>query len=165
MRWCLADSEKTSQQTQQKQIWDYLPRAWREQLNLKESPKFKLKYQEGRGFTDNLLVLPTTPATTIYFLTINQKVKDYQGVAIGVAPRQWKHFADAHGKPVVDRTGRPYTIPNIGGWIDEDVPLDWLNTMMDRASDARAKVLWSFTPLKGVTQSVRETIGSAPRLL
>lgn len=165
LRWCISDSEKTSQQTQQLQIWDYLPRAWREQLNMKESPNFKFKFQMGRGFTDNLLVLPTQPATTIYFLTINQKVKDYQGMSLGVMPRQWKHFADAQGRPVTDTAGRPYLIPNIGAWIDEDVPLDWLNTTMDRASNNHAKVLWSFTPLKGVTQSVRETIGGAPRLL
>ena len=165
LRWCLSDSEKTSQQTQQLQIWRYLPQVWKERYNMKESPLFKIKYQEGRGFTDNLLVLPTQPSTTVLFLTIGQKVKDYQGVSLGAALRTLRAWSDGKGKPFTKPDGTPYLIPNIGAWVDEDVTMEWLDTCMKRCEDQEAKVLWSFTPLKGVTQAVRETIGSAPRLI
>lgn len=156
-RWCLSDSEATSVATQHPMIWHYLRRAWKDRLNNKESAEFKLKYQEGRGFTDMLLVLPTKPATTIKFLTKGQRVTDYQGWKLGGPPQEPKHFETPNGERL--------EIPNIGAWIDEDITLDWLNTAMDRSSDQRAKVIWSFTPLKGITQTVRETLGTTHRLL
>lgn len=156
-RWCLSDSEATSIATQHPMIWYYLRRDWKMKLNNRESPEFKLKYQEGRGFTDMLLVLPTKPATTIKFLTKGQRVTDYQGWKLGGPMREPKTIQVPGGEVL--------TIPNIGAWIDEDITLDWLNTAMDRSSDQGARVIWSFTPLKGITQTVRETMGTAPKLL
>lgn len=155
-RWCLSDSEATSIATQHPMIWHFLSRKWKLTKNNKESSEFKLKYQEGRGFTDMLLVLPTVPATTIKFLTRGQRVTDYQGWKLGGPMREQK--------TITTPTGETIHIPNIGCWIDEDITMDWLNTAMDRSSDQGARVIWSFTPLKGITQTVRETLG-IPTLL
>src|SRR4029450_8561565 len=98
----------------------YLPRSWRTQLNSKESRDFKLKYAEGRGFSDNLLVMPTEPPTIIQFLTFNQDPQHYQG---------WKLGAETHRAVFLETTdGRKFPIPNIGWWADENMPLLWLDS-------------------------------------
>ncbi len=158
VRWCLAGSETTSKVVQQAWLWHYMPRDVKRLLNRKESDQFKIKYQEGRGFTDNLLVLPTQPATTIKFLTVNQAVENNQGIKLGASAEVFRTL------PVPDG-GPPSVVPNIGGWVDEDTSEDWLKTVLKRCEDNAAKVLWSFSPLKGVTQAVRETLGAAPVLL
>jgi hypothetical protein len=157
VRWCIAGSQTTSKVVQQAWLWHYLPRGAKEKLNLKESAQFKIKYQEGRGFTDDLLVLPTKPATTVKFLTVNQAVENNQGIKLGSATETLKAMPIPGGEMA--------RLPNIGAWIDEDVSMDWLNTTLKRCEDNAAKVLWSFSPLKGVTQAVRETLGVTPRLL
>src|SRR4030095_16281644 len=151
-RWVLGETEKSSQNIQQPAIWRYLPRSWRTQLNAKESRDFKLKYAEGRGFSDNLLVMPMEPPTIIQFLTFNQDPQHYQG---------WKLGAETHRAVFLETTdGRKFPIPNIGWWADENMPLLWLDSAEARSSDLQSSGLWTFSPLLGITATIKELLGT-----
>jgi hypothetical protein len=154
-RWILGETENSSQNIQQPAIWKYLPRAWRTQLNHKESREFKLKYAEGRGFSDNLLVMPTDPPTIIKFLSFIQDPQHYQGWRLGA-----ENF-----KPVTLRAGdREIPLPNMGWWADENMPLLWLETAETRSQDVQSCGLWTFSPLEGITATIKEMLGS-PQVL
>lgn len=155
-RWVLGETEKSSQNIQQPAIWRYLPRAWRTQLNAKESRDFKLKYAEGRGFSDNLLVMPTEPPTIVQFLSFVQDPQHYQG---------WKLGGEMH-KPasLTAADGREFAIPNLGWWADENMPLLWLETAETRSQDLQSCGLWTFSPLEGITATIKELLGT-PRVM
>jgi len=154
-RWVLGETENSSQNIQQPAIWRYLPRPWRVQLNDKESREFKLKYAEGRGFSDNLLVMPTNPPTIVKFLSFIQDPQHYQG---------WKLGGDVHKPAMIEPPDRaPIPIPNLGWWADENMPLLWLETVETRSQDLQSCGLWTFSPLQGITATIKEMLGS-PRI-
>lgn len=155
-RWILGETEKSSQNIQQPAIWKYLPRSWRTQLNAKESREFKLKYAEGRGFSDNLLVMPTDPPTIVQFLSFIQDPQHYQGWRLGA-----ENF-----KPITLKIGedREIPLPNMGWWADENMPLLWLETAETRSQDVQSCGLWTFSPLEGITATIKEMLGS-PKVL
>jgi hypothetical protein len=155
-RWILGETEKSSQNIQQPAIWKYLPRSWRTQLNAKESREFKLKYAEGRGFSDNLLVMPTDPPTIVQFLSFIQDPQHYQGWRLGA-----ENF-----KPITLKVaeGREIPLPNMGWWADENMPLLWLETAETRSQDVQSCGLWTFSPLEGITATIKEMLGS-PKVL
>jgi hypothetical protein len=151
-RWILGETEKSSQNIQQPAVWKYLPRAWRTQLNAKESREFKLKYAEGRGFSDNLLVMPTEPPTVVQFLSFIQDPQHYQG---------WRLGAENHRATMLEAPdGRQIPLPNIGWWADENMPLLWLETAETRSQDLQSCGLWTFSPLEGITATIKEMLGS-----
>jgi len=151
-RWVLGETEKSSQNIQQPAIWKYLPRAWRVNLNAKESREFKLKYAEGRGFSDNLLVMPTEPPTIIQFLSFIQDPQHYQG---------WKLGAESHKQVALKVSeDREIPLPNMGWWADENMPLLWLETAETRSQDLQSCGLWTFSPLEGITATIKEMLGS-----
>jgi hypothetical protein len=51
--------------------------------------------------------------------------------------------------------------PNIGVVGDENMPLGWLTMFSRRIRFRQAKLLWTFTPVKGITPSVKELLGGA----
>jgi hypothetical protein len=155
-RWILGETENSSQNIQQPAVWRYLPRAWRTQLNAKESRDFKLKYAEGRGFSDNLLVMPTEPPTIVKFLSFIQDPQHYQG---------WKLGGDGTSTASIkDPDGREIPIPNIGWWADENMPLLWLETVETRSQDLQSVGLFTFSPLEGITATIKEMLGT-PKIL
>jgi hypothetical protein len=155
-RWVLGETENSSQNIQQPAIWRYLPRSWRTDLNARESRDFKLKYAEGRGFSDNLLVMPTEPPTIVKFLSFIQDPKHYQG---------WKLGAEVHKPATIQFPGeRELPLPNMGWWADENMPLLWLETAETRSQDLQASGLWTFSPLEGITATIKEMLGT-PRVL
>lgn len=51
------------------------------------------------------------------------------------------------------------------GWTlvcaDENLPLGWLTTLMYRLPRCKGKMLWGFTPIKGITPAVRHLVQNA----
>lgn len=144
--WAFQDNEKTSQNTQQELVWRYLP-AHIKRLNNKHNATYKVKYGAGRGFTEMFLVLPNR--TRIFFLTYNQDPGDYQGWEIGARVTELARSED----------GRQ--IQNIGAWADENLTMTWLQTIKFRMATRSSKLIWTFSPLKGITNTIKEFRGAA----
>lgn len=134
---CMAQKVETSIQVQQEYFWRYFPNELRE-LNNKRDPHsvFLVKYQTGRGFTDQKFVLPN--GSSCLFLVYTQDVRDYEGIQVGCP----------------DQPGA------IGWYCDESLPLDWLRLLRTRAATMDACGLWTFTPLHGMTLAIKETLGN-----
>lgn len=177
--WCFQDSEATSIATQQKLIWKYLPREFKA-LRGKRHHIFKVNYSQANGFADRKLILPN--GTELWFLTYNQEVADYQGWKIG-APvqeherKKWINVADRKSEGQMVRfndsivpIGDPeykdvgVEIPNIGAWCDENLSIEWWETVKFRRGDYKSKVIWTYSPLFGITEAVKEFKGT-PKLI
>lgn len=173
--WCFQDSEATSIGTQQKNIWKHLPPEIKA-LRGKRNPVFKVNYSQANGFADRKLILPN--GTEIWFLTYNQSTEDYQGWKIG-APvqdheiKKWIEVRDRKkdGDRIrfedaivpldhPDYKGVGTVIPNIGAWADENLSIEWWETCKFRRGDYLSKVVWTFSPLMGITDTVKEFKGS-----
>lgn len=132
----LCQKLETSRQVQQEYTWRMLPPELK-QLNGKKDPRSVryITYKKGTGFSDQKLVFPN--GSEIIFLVYTQNVEDYEGIQVG-CPEQ----------------------PGVIGWCaDESLPLDWLKLLRTRSATADAVGLWTFTPLKGITQAMQETLG------
>ena len=134
---CLSESIYTSRETQQALIWKYLPPEIKA-LNNKADPArvYKITHSEANGFTEGLVVLPNR--TKIHFMTYNQEPGICEGWEFGARD-----------------------VLTIGGWADESLRLNWLNMMIRRFKFRPAQLLWSFTPINGMTP----TITSSMRIL
>ena len=137
---CFHENEKASIGLQQKYIWRYLPLQIK-RLEGKQHPIYKIKYSQANGFTDGKIVLPNR--TEIYFLTYHQKPGDFEGLELGAKQTQ----------------GR------LGGWADENMPLRWFQMLQARLASRSAKLLWTFTPKRGITPVIKEVLGSTSKTL
>jgi hypothetical protein len=137
----LAQKLETSRQIQQEYCWRYMPPALRA-LNDKPGRKKEsyIHYQKGVGFSAGTnsapkFVLPN--GSEGVFLVYTQAASDYEGIQIG-CPDQ----------------------PGVIGWYaDESLPLDWLKLLRVRSATYDAVGLWTFTPLNGMTQALKEVVG------
>jgi len=136
---CLAENEKTSIQTQQAIIWHYLPKEWKA-LNGKRSPKFYIKYSDHHGFSDGMCQLPN--GTKLHFKTYNQDPNDCEGWMFG-------------------RAGNV----TVGCWADENLRVNWLGMLLRRLRFQQAQLLWSYTPIHGMTPTIAEAVGDSPKIL
>lgn len=148
--WCFQDNETTSINTQQPMVWRYLPLHIKA-LNNKRHSVYKIKYAESRGFTEMFLVLPNK--TSIHFLTYNQDPEDFQGWELGARVVE----------PVLDARG--HEIPNLGAWADENLAMAWFQTLKLRLATRTAKLLWTFSPLRGITATIKHFRGTARTII
>jgi hypothetical protein len=137
---CFHENEKASIGLQQKYIYRYLPKHIKA-LEGKTNPVYKIKYTQANGFTDGKLVLPNR--SEIYFLTYHQKPSDFEGLELGA-----KH-----------ERGR------LGGWADESLTLPWFNMLKLRLASRSAKLIWTFTPVSGITPVIKEVLGGTPKVV
>ena len=148
----LSESETASIKTVQALVWYYLKPQFGT-LNGKRDEIFKINYSQAGGFTDRKLVLPN--GSEMHFLTYNQEPGDYEGWEFG-AP------ADVYAKTGEElRTSKSFVPPNIGAVADESMPLAWLKMFSRRLKFRKAKLLWSFTPVKGITPAIKEMVGNS----
>ena len=148
----LSESEASSIKTVQALVWYYLKPHFGH-LNGKRDSVFKLNYSQAGGFTDRKLVLPN--GSEIYFLTYNQDPGDFEG---------WEFGAPAHTYAEVSKelaAAGTFVPANIGAVADESMPLAWLKMFSRRLKYRRAKLLWPFTPVKGITPAIKEMVGNA----
>lgn len=146
--WAFQDNAKTGIATQQRLIWKYLPPEIKA-LNGKLDKRriWSINYTPKNGFADGVLVLPNR--TTIYFLTYEMEVTDYQGWEIGA---------------VVLQQNQDPNVPNIGFWADENMPLPWMETCEFRATSRNAKGIWTFSTTEGITPTIKQILGTAVTL-
>lgn len=132
----LCQKLETSRQVQQEYLWRMMPPELKA-LNGKKDPRNVryITYKKGTGFSDQKVVFQN--GSEIIFLVYTQDVSDYEGIQVGCP-----------GQPGV-----------IGWYADESLPLDWLRLLRVRSTTADAIGLWTYTPLKGVTQAMQETRG------
>jgi hypothetical protein len=130
---CLAEDEMTSQQTQQEILWYYLPREWKS-LNGRRSTQFYVKYSAATGFAERRLILPN--GTKIFFKTYNEEANEVEGWEFG------------NRRALVT-----------GWWADENLRLPWLLMFRRRGRFRPSIGLWSYTPINGMTPTIKEAIG------
>lgn len=140
--WCFHDTIQASRMTQQVMFWKYLPKAIRD-LNNKRSEVFKIKWSLAGGFTEELLVLPNE--TRVKFMTYNQDPSEFQGSELGARI----HPSDMNP-----------AVPNIGAWCDENLSLPWYRTVIMRCASHKAKAIWTFSVLDGITRTVKQFLGT-----
>lgn len=139
VQFCLHESMESSIGTQQKYIWRYLPTSIR-RLNDRRNPIYKIKYTQAGGFTEGKVVFPNR--SELYFLSYKQDPGAFEGWELGAV--------DA---------------PAVGVWADENMPLPWLNMLKLRLASRRGKCIWTFTPVRGMTPTIKELVGAAPQTL
>ena len=148
----LSEGETPSITTVQAMAWYYLQGRY-SHLNRKQDVVFKVNYSQANGFSDKKLVLPN--GSEMYFLTYGQEVGDYEGWEFGAPAgfyEQIRARLEAEGK---------FCPPNVGAVADESMPLKWLSMLARRIKFRKAKLLWSFTPVKGITPAVKELVGAS----
>lgn len=145
----LAEKDEASIATQQQWVWFYL-KSQLERLNNKRHPVYKVNYTQANGFTDGKLVLPNR--TEIYFLTYKTTATDYEGWEFGSKVKEWKTRKNGS------------RIENVGWWADESLTWAWLEVLTRRSPFRRSKGLWTFTPIRGITPTIKQFLGQ-PRIL
>lgn len=136
----LSENFEAARETVMPLIWKYLPRKFKNLNGKKDSKKIHfVSYSEKNGFGDNILVLPHRGK--IHFKTYQQEAGDVEGWEFGVP-----------GK----------LIPGI--WADENLRISWLKMADRRLRYHPAQLLWSFTPVNGMTPTIKEAVGKAKTL-
>ena len=138
---CFAETFDASRKTQQAVLWEYLPPELKA-LNGKRDRRgiYYVSYDLKGGFGLNQLILPNRSKLT--FRTYDQDIKDIEGWPVGN-----KRFRTA------------------AFWLDESAPLRVVETVHRRADYYGAYVLWSFTPVNGITPAVREVVNETCEVL
>ena len=136
---CLAENIEASIETQQAILWHYLPNEWKA-LNGKQSKKFYIKYSTHHGFSDQLLSLPN--GSKFLFKSYQQEPTDLEGQMFGIAGT---------------------TVPAV--WPDENLRVNWWLMLQRRLRFQQAQLIWSFTPVAGMTPTIKEAVGDAPETI
>jgi hypothetical protein len=145
----VSEDETASVETQQKIIWHYLPPEIRGGCHNKRDPSgiFYVNYTEANGFSERKLVLPlpagyTGEPSRLIFATYGQEPDQFEGMMWG-HPTAW----------------------TIGWWADENLRLAWLQMLVRRGKFQPGTGLWSYTPVHGITPTIKEAVGKGARTL
>lgn len=138
---CVSEDETASMETQQAIIWHYLPPEIKA-LNGRRDPArvYYVNYSEANKFSERRLVLPNL--SRLMFATYNEDPDQYEGMMWG-HPQDWV----------------------ISWWADENLRLAWLKMLLRRGRFQPGTGLWSYTPVRGMTPTIKEAIGDSPRTL
>jgi hypothetical protein len=146
----LAEKDEAAFATTHKWVWFYL-RPYIQKLNMRRGDATsKVTYTQAGGFANGKLVLPNR--TEIYFLTYRTSATDYEG---------WEPGAPLLRMRTPARRADGSVIENIGWWADESLSYDWLEVLSRRSTFRRAKGLWTFTPVRGITPAIKQFLGEA----
>lgn len=136
---CFAQNAKVSVRQQQRAVWRYLPSEYKRKIL---GAVTNISYTKKNGFTDGSLILPN--GSQIIFLYYSQFQQDdtiLEGAELGSA----------------EPTGI-----NIGAWLDEYLGGPALiDTLRNRLATRDAKMLVTFTPIRGWTEVVRTYLDGA----
>lgn len=132
---CLAETEISSQMTQQTIIYKYLPAEIKALNGTRDRRRLHyINYSAAHGFSEQRVVLPNR--SKIIFSTYNAETTKFEGVEFG-----------------------SQRLRTIGAWSDESLTPPWF-TMLDRRLRYRNAVgLWSFTPVTGMTPTIKMAVG------
>lgn len=136
-----SDSEVNSKGTTQALVWHFLPKELKDFNQLRSSREKKLgidiNYTPGDGFADRILALGY--GVVINFILYSNDSANFEGMEFGA-----KDYRD------------------VAWWMDESLTLPWLNMLRRRTRFRPGYGLWSFTPIRGITPSIKASVGEAP---
>lgn len=136
---CFAQNAKVSIRQQQRAVWRYLPAEYKRKINGQVT---NISYTKKNGFTDGSFILPN--GSQVIFLTYSQFQQDdtiLEGAELGSLDPKWI---------------------NIGAWLDEYLGGPALiDTLRNRLATRDAKLLTTFTPIRGWTEVVRTYLDGA----
>src|SRR5581483_4838121 len=155
----MREKDPTSIATVQKLVWFYIHNKY-QHLNGRRDVKggAKINYSPAGGFTESKLILPGT-LSEIYFPNYNQSPGDWEGLEFGAPADVFNQVSErlrAEGK---------FAPPNIGAVADESMPLSWLQMFARRIKFRRAKLVWTFTPINGITPAIKELVGNSAEVV
>ena len=131
-----SETERSSIETAQALVWRFLPPDLKA-LNGRRDPGkvFSIGFDPKNGFADRILVLPS--GVKCLFATYRGDPAEFEGFEFGAA-----HGYDA------------------AWWMDENLPIPWLNMLRRRGEFRPGYGLWSFTPIRGITPAIKDTVGT-----
>ena len=138
---CWSQNEDASVERQQPYLWEMMPQEYK----TKQSGSItKINYSKGSGFTGNKFILPN--GSVCYFKFYTQFQNDdsvIEGAKLGAPIRDCKFI-------------------NLGTWCDEYLGDETLlKRLRSRCGDFDAKILVTFTPLRGYTPTVGSMLDGA----
>lgn len=134
-----SDSEANSKLITQPLVWHFLPQTLKQLNNVRtrreKAAGIDINYSPGDGFADRVLTLGF--GTVINFILYSNDPGNYEGGEFGP-----KDYAD------------------VAWWMDEDLTLPWYNMLRRRGRYRPGHGLWSFTPIRGITSTIKEAVGT-----
>jgi len=128
-----SETEDSSKETAQKIVWSLLPEEIRKLNGRRDHTSF-VHYSIKNGFTDNVLVLPS--GVKIQFASYQQDPGAWEGRELGLKHRR-----------------------ALAWWADENMPLPWYLMFKRRGQYRPGFGVWSFTPINGITNTIKEAVG------
>lgn len=139
MIYCWSQTDETSKTIQQPAVWHFLPLEYKRKMRGQVE---KIVYSKANGFTDKTFILPN--GSQCVFKHYSQYIQNpnlIEGAKLGSPAPEWL---------------------NIGNWFDEYwIGNDLLYRMRARLSSLNAKLLLTYTPIDGYTETVREILSGA----
>lgn len=168
----LGETEDSLKFVQMPLVWMFL-RKYIGHLNGRQKGPCRVTHKPGTGFTEGLVIIPSGPlrneagdivdfrsTSNIWFDTYKGDPGKYEGREFG--GRLPIIGRTASGKALVQLSKRPdgSLIQNVGVVADEGLSLNWLRMVKRRAPYRQAKIIWSYTPIKGITSTIKEAVGT-----
>jgi len=125
---CFHSSEKSSWLQQQPYVYRYLLPEIRDAG--KVTKHWRVKYTQGKGFSENMFILPQIKSTCLFF-NYGQDVRVLEGYEFDLV------------------------------WVDELVPVDFIEALEFRTATRAGKILASYTPVKGYSPTTRMLMAGA----
>jgi len=138
---CWSQNEDASVERQQPYLWEMMPQEYKKK---QKDDVAKINYSKATGFTGNKFILPN--GSVCYFKFYTQFQNDdsvIEGAKLGAPVRECKFI-------------------NLGTWCDEYLGDETLlKRLRSRCGDFDAKILVTFTPLRGYTPTVGSMLDGA----
>ena len=138
---CWSQNEDASVERQQPYLWEMMPQEYKKK---QKDEVAKINYSKATGFTGNKFILPN--GSVCYFKFYTQFQNDdsvIEGAKLGAPKKECKFI-------------------NIGTWCDEYLGDETLlKRLRSRCGDFDAKILVTFTPLRGYTPCVGSMLDGA----
>lgn len=162
--WCFAGNLDTSVKQQQRYLWETMPAQFRPLVGKKDS-RYYIHWTYANGFSGEQIILPNL--SIIKFLTYKQDPNDYEGYELGADVERLTNDGvfDPAKPPLIPQISEKIAVPNIGAWADESMPITWMENLLQRTSTRYAKLLWTFTPINGITPSIKLMRGQKTRIV
>jgi hypothetical protein len=138
---CWSQNESASIERQQPYLWEMMPQEFKKK---QKDEVTKINYSKGTGFAGGKFILPNGSVCYFkYYTQFQQDDTTIEGAKLG-APKKGCGFI------------------NIGTWCDEYLGNeDLLKRLRNRCGDFDSKILLTFTPIHGYTQTVGTMLDGA----
>jgi hypothetical protein len=134
-----SDSEVNSKETTQALIWHFLPQRMKEMNQQRRAAEKKrgidVNYTPGDGFADRMLSIGH--GVVVRFILYSNDPANFEGAEFG-----------------------PKAYRDVAWWMDESLTVPWLRMLRRRGRFRPGYGLWSFTPIRGITPAIKDTVGT-----